>query len=230
MQFPLTTTALYLYLSFFPTATATQCDRTFLNDMSALYTDAQAKGLPSTIPSINSTSLIYTEQFQPKPLNASILTKPLNITSTRRFIDAALCTSFTQLIVTSAAHPYVIGTRMEGDGLYVTKMETLVTDAGDWAFNATGYAYYDGREDWGVIPEAERDSRAVIQAAGDKYFDRFADLNVSVPWGEECARLEGGAYTDPRGEGGNTCDLGLPGSIKVVDRRYVFFYFLSLLS
>ncbi len=42
-----------------------------------------------------------------------------------------------------------------------------------------------------------------------------------VPWGAQCARLEGGAYTDARGTGGNTCSLGLPSTIKVTDRRYV---------
>lgn len=53
-------------------------------------------------------------------------------------------------------------------------MESIVTDAGDWAFNATGYEYWDSLESWAPIPEAERDTRAVIQAAGDAYFNRFA--------------------------------------------------------
>jgi len=59
-----------------------------------------------------------------------------------------------------------------------------VTDQGDWLFNATGTAYYNAREAWDIIPEAERDTREVIQAAGDAYFDRFGNVNVTVPFGK----------------------------------------------
>lgn len=81
--------------------------------------------------------------------------------------------------------------------------------------------YWDDQENWNDIAQNSRDSREVIQAAGDAYFNRFANLNVSVPWGLRCARLEGGAYTGSRNLTGNTCDLGLPSSVEVVNRRYV---------
>jgi len=100
-------------------------------------------------------------------------------------------------------------------------MESIVTDAGDWAFNATGYEYWDSLESWAPIPEAERDTRAVIQAAGDAYFNRFANINVTVPFGTPCARLEGGAYTGAGNLSANTCNLGLPDSTVVTGRRYV---------
>jgi hypothetical protein len=67
--------------------------------------------------------------------------------------------------------------------LYVTKIETLVSDAGDWLFNATGTAYWNAQENWDAIPLKDRDTREVIQAAGDKYFDRFGNANVTVPFG-----------------------------------------------
>jgi hypothetical protein len=78
---------------------------------------------------------------------------------------------------------YVIGVRVEGDGKYITKVETLVSDQGDWLFNATGTAYWNSKETWNVIPVSERDTREVIQAAGDAYFDRFNNVNVTVPFG-----------------------------------------------
>jgi len=81
--------------------------------------------------------------------------------------------------------------------------------------------YWDDREDWAEIPQSHRDTREAIQAAGDAYFNRFANANVSVPWGTPCARLEGGAYTGTRNLTANTCDLGLPSNTTVVDRRYV---------
>jgi hypothetical protein len=196
------------------------CDLTFLSDSAGAYLSAQSSGLPSKILTLAS-NVTYTEQFKPRALNSSILTTPLNITSFRSFFDTVLCTSFTQAIVLDPKHPYVIGTRMEGDGLNITKIETLVTDEGDWLFNATGYAYYDGQEDWSAIPQAQQDTRAVIKAAGDAYFDRFANVNVSVPWGTPCARLEGGAYTGAKDGSANTCDVGVPSNVRVVDRRYV---------
>ena len=114
------------------------CDRTFLNDMTAAYIAAQTLGEPWLLPSI-APNLTYTEQFKPGSIKSGILSKPLNITSHRSFYDQVLCTAFTQYLVMDPTHPYVIGTRFEADGLYITKIETLVTDQGDWAFNATGY-------------------------------------------------------------------------------------------
>jgi hypothetical protein len=81
--------------------------------------------------------------------------------------------------------------------------------------------YWDDQEDWSEIVQDRRDKREVIKAAGDAYFDRFANASAIVPWGVPCARLEGGAYTGSRNLTGNTCDLGLPSTVQVVDRRYV---------
>jgi hypothetical protein len=210
-----------ILLSSLLSATASAvCDYTFLSDSAGAYLNAQTKGLPSELSTL-APNFTYTEQFKPKSLNSSILATPLNITSSRSFHDTELCTSFTQAIVMDPKHQYVIGTRVEADGLYITKMETLVTDEGDWLFNATGYAYWDEQEDWSPIPESQRDSRDVIKAAGDAYFDRFGNVNITVPWGMPCSRLEGGAFTGAGNLSANTCNLGVPSNIYVVDRRYV---------
>jgi hypothetical protein len=42
-----------------------------------------------------------------------------------------------------------------------------------------------------------------------------------VNLGTPCARLEGGSYTDAQRTNTSTCHLGLPSTIKLVDRRYV---------
>ncbi|KAF2462726.1 uncharacterized protein BDR25DRAFT_247765 [Lindgomyces ingoldianus] len=210
-----------LFLSFTIAATASEkCSRTFLNDATDAYLGAQSKGVYTSMFSF-AENFTYTEQFKPANIASGILSKALKIDHNRSLLDTVLCTTFTEIIVTDPSHPYVIGTRMELDGQKITKMETLVTDEGDWLFNATGYAYYNSLEKWDPIPEDQRDSREVIKAAGDAYFNRFADANYTVPWGTPCARLEGGAYTGSRNLTANTCNLGLPSTIKVVDRRYV---------
>jgi hypothetical protein len=210
-----------LFLASTLVATAfAQCSYTFLRNTTSQYIDAQTKGLYTGISAV-SQNTVYTEQFKPVPINSSILTRPLKIARHLSIHDPVRCTTFTEAIITDPTHPYVIGTRMETDGARITKIENLVTDAGDWLFNATAYNYYASLEDWSPIPQLQRDSPEEIKAAGDAYFDRFANANVSVPYNTPCARLEGGAYTDPRFTGNNTCNLGLPSTIKVTDRRYV---------
>jgi hypothetical protein len=82
-----------------------------------------------------------------------------------------------------SCHRYVIGVRVQGDGKYINKIETLVSDQGDWLFNVTGTAYYNALENWDTIPVEHRDTREVIQAAGDAYFNRFGNVNITVPFG-----------------------------------------------
>jgi hypothetical protein len=137
--------------------------------------------------------------------------------------DTTQCKTFTEIIVTDPLHPYVIHTQMtldnEGD---VILIDNLVTDKGDWAFNATGYQYWSSQEKWEPIPENKRLSRDTIKAAGDAYADRCNDVTVQVPFGTPCARLEGGAYTGRGNLSANTCDIGgLPEHVPMVDRKYV---------
>lgn len=103
----------------------------------------------------------------------------------------------------------------------LTQIDSLVTDAGDWLFNATGTLYWATREDWSPIPEARRDSRAVIKAGADAYLDLFSNKSTVVPWGTPCARLEGGSYTG-QGRPTDSCNLGVPSRVVyMANRRYV---------
>jgi hypothetical protein len=75
-------------------------------------------------------------------------------------------------------------------------------------------------EDWSPLPEAQRDSRALIKAVADSYFDRFDNASVVVPWSAPCNRLEGGALVVGTLTGDN-CTMVWPDDIKVTNRRYV---------
>ncbi|KAK3338898.1 hypothetical protein B0H65DRAFT_283855 [Neurospora tetraspora] len=97
-------------------------------------------------------------------------------------------------------HPYVIHTRIEVSPLTLlpTVIESIVTDEGDWLFNATGTLTLTLQEgSWPPIPipltSSLRNSNtyAEIQAVGDSYFNRFANTSVSVPWGPPFLRIEG---------------------------------------
>ncbi|KAK0612602.1 hypothetical protein B0T17DRAFT_620760 [Bombardia bombarda] len=195
--------------------TTAHCPRSFLVDATAKYIAAQTAG--------NTTAFSLLTTTPSTTPNPTVLAKPLNISHARSFHDTTLCATFTELIVASPTSPYVIGTRIlfNSTAHKAHQVETIATKPGDWAFNATGYLHWNALESWAPIPADKRDSRATIQAAGDAYFNRFQNVSYPVPFGTPCARLEGGAYTDARGSGGNTCDLGLPSTLHVTNRRYV---------
>src|SRR5690606_19718665 len=119
--------------------------------------------------------------------------------------------------------PYVIHTRMEAseDGK-VTKMESVVTDEGDWVFGAAEHLAVTRTENWDEIPANQRDTRAAIQAAADAYLDNWGDPELPVPHGTPCSRLEGRISTAARDPAGQTCTMGAcPEKLNVSNRRYV---------
>ncbi|KAK3331184.1 hypothetical protein B0H66DRAFT_546053 [Apodospora peruviana] len=231
MKLPTKPLLLQVLIPSFAVVVSAECTRGFLTGATERYILAQSAGNIAALTAIASPSLNYTESDVVTDIHKSVLTQPMKIDHGTSIHDPVNCATFTELIVTgggnsTANKPYVIGTRMafsaDASNTYkATLIETIATKPGDWAFNATGYLHWTSRENWAPIPASKRDSRAVIKAAGDAYFDRFANVNASVPWGDSCQRLEGGAYTDTRGQGGNTCNLGLPSTLVVTNRRYV---------
>jgi hypothetical protein len=177
------------------TATA-QCTRDSLKSATKTLLNSFMTGSSSIL---SSPSTLYTENEVNKSISTGIFSHPLNIAHNRSTFDTTQCATYTEIIVTDASHPYVIGTQMRFDqsNTSLSKIETIVTDAGDWAFNAANTLKYASGEDglWGEIAEGKRDTRAVIQKAADAYLDVFNDKSVKVPWGIPCERLEGGAYT-----------------------------------
>ncbi|KAI1335605.1 hypothetical protein F5Y15DRAFT_409027 [Xylariaceae sp. FL0016] len=197
------------------------CDRALLQNATSQYVTAQNIGSSSALTYL-APNVTYTENEKSLDIKTGVLSQALKLDHNRSIHDTTGCATFTELIAASDPHPYVIGTRMQfGSDSKIAKIESIVTDQGDWLFNATGYLHWDSLEKWDPIPEDKRDTYATIKAAGDAYFDRFKNENQTVPWGTPCARLEGGAYTDSSGKGGNTCNLGVPSTIVVTNRRYV---------
>jgi hypothetical protein len=197
-----------------PTASAVTCDRDFLKSQTDAYIAVQAAGSAAGVKTSNA-NFTYTQNFKTAAIASGILATPLKIDLNRSIFDTTQCATFTELIITDPKTPHVIGTQMRFADGALTKMETIVTSTGDWLFNPSGTLKYAAPENWGPIDEAKRDTRAMIQAAADAYLDVFNDKSVVVPWGNPCARLEGGSYVQP------SCNVGVPSGIKNVDRRYV---------
>lgn len=215
--------ALGLMVAATPAFAQGQCSREELQAAVDAYVEAQSSGDPLKIPLSQWTD--YREQMELASMSTGILSKPQKIDFHRSFLDTAHCTTFTEAVITDPEHPYVLGTLLEVRGGRVRGIETLVTDRDDWLFHAANTLKYASAEKWDEIPPEERDSRETIIAAANAYLDLFDDPSVDVPWGSPCARLEGGLYTGKGAAGQatpeDTCNVGVPSGIKLVDRRYI---------
>ncbi|KAJ9161039.1 hypothetical protein NKR19_g2649 [Coniochaeta hoffmannii] len=198
---------------------ADSCTRDLLKAGTDSLIAAQQAGNPSILGPV-SANLVYNENQSPKALTAGILSQSLQIDHNRSSLDTTQCATYTELIAAHATKPYVIGVQMYWTNNTISKIATLTTSTGDWAFNATGTLYWASKEEWSTIPEAQRDTRAAIQAAADAYCDIFSNKSVVVPWGRPCARLEGGVSTG-KGSPDDRCDVGIPDGVNLTDRKYV---------
>ena len=205
----------------FATTAHAECSRETLQALAATYVKAQADGNAGMLPLAPGAS--YAENDQAMNIARGVLAGPLKVDFTRSLHDTAQCATFTELVAATDPHPYVIHTRVEvtGEGK-ISKMESVVTDAGDWVFGAAEHLAVTSTEKWDEIPREKRDTREVIQAAADAYLDNWGNPDLPVPHGTPCARLEGRINTGTRNPAGNTCDMGaFPQKLKVGNRRYV---------
>ena len=194
------------------------CTRADLQSAVDAYLAAQRSGNPASLPLAPSPK--YVENTVDTPLDKAIVKSALKIDFSRSLLDTTICETFTEVIVTDKTHPYVLGVRTKVANRKISELETLVTDADDWLFNADNYLKYSSTENWAVIPAAARDSRQTLIAAATAYFDVFDDNNVKVPWGTPCNRLEGGMRTG-RGQPDDSCNVGVPTGMKLTKLRFI---------
>ncbi|KAI1841496.1 hypothetical protein JX265_009937 [Neoarthrinium moseri] len=202
-----------------PTSHAAACDIASLKAATDSYISAQTAGDSTKLAALSS-SPTYTENFKTADLTKGILSQSLKIDHNHSLHDTTACATYTELIITDSKHPSVTGTQMYFTDGKISKIETIVTDKGDWLFDVAGTLKWASQEHWDEIPVEKRDSRQAIQAAADAYADIFNNKSVVVPWGQPCARLEGGMYTG-KGQPSDRCDVGIPSGVNNTHRRYV---------
>jgi hypothetical protein len=194
------------------------CNRTDLQSAVDSYITAQGKGDPAAMK--QAATARYVEKMQNTTAAKSILSTPMKIDFHRSLLDTSLCESFTEVIVTDKAHPYVLGVRLRVVLGKVSEFDALVTDKDDWLFNADTYLKWSPAEDWSLIPGAKRDTREALIAAGNAYEDAFLDNAVVIPWGVPCNRLEGGIRSG-KGTADDNCKGGLPSGMNITARRTI---------
>ncbi|CAK7199176.1 hypothetical protein SEUCBS139899_001848 [Sporothrix eucalyptigena] len=199
------------------------CTREQLQAVADSVVAAQTAGNPALVQPAAAADATVTENRQTAALASSILSHALKPDHVRSSLDTTQCATYTEMIVASGSKPYEIGIQVflaPGDSSAIHRVDTIYTSTGDWLFNITGTLSWASKESWDTIPEAKRDTRAVIQAAADAYCDIFSNKSVVVPWGKPCARLEGGSYTG-HGTPDDSCNVGIPSGVSLTQRRYV---------
>lgn len=195
------------------------CTREGLQAATDLYAAAQTKGEISGLPLAK--GLGYVENFKPIDIHEGLINKAMKIDHKRSLLDTATCQTYTEIIVTDKANPYVLGTRLRVNHGLIAEIEMLWTTTGYWGFNADAYLKYSSSEDWGTIPAEKRDSRDALLHAASAYLDAFLEGKKDlVPWGYPCERTEGGMHIG-KGEPTDSCDVGVPSGVNIANRHFV---------
>jgi len=200
-----------------------ECSRSTLKAAVASYIAAQKAGDLSKMSL--AAEVKYIEDMSETTKDKGLWNTPLPIAFHRSIYDVGRCKTFSEIVVTEGGHPYVIGTRLKVEDGRISEIDSLVTDEHDWLFNAENYLKYSMAEDWPVLHVDERVSRQDLIDAGNQYFDLvFLDSGIKPPWGTPCARLEGGAYTNPENNDKDNCQIQGAiggGGLFMVNRTYV---------
>ena len=203
------------------------CTRERLMEIADQYRAAQASGRAIMHMRPMGEWVNYNENFELSSMTfGGVIASPQKVDWDRSFYDTATCQVYVESIITNPEHPYVLATMITARGSpgsgagTIAGFDVIVTDQGDWQFDAGKTLYSAQREDWTDIPEGQRNTREELRAAADAYLDLFKDKSVQVPWGTPCTRLEGSVYTG-RGTAEDSCNVGVPDNIEMADRRYV---------
>ena len=214
------TIACFLLLTAVSIQAQSACTRTELKAAADSYVAAQGAGDISKM--VLADDAKFFENMAEVSKDKGLWNTALKIDLSRSFLDTERCKTFTEIIVTDKKHPYVLGTRLSLSAGKITEINGLVTDKGDWLFNANAYKKYASAENWGALPANERTPAKDMIYGADAYLDQFSDKEMEAPWGSPCARLEGGAYTDRDHKPDSTCKVGIPaGVLYIVNRDYL---------
>ncbi len=197
------------------------CTRAELNAATDAYVKAQSSGDISGMPL--AANAHYLENMETVDAKAGLWNTALPLSHVMSLHDDKRCKTFTEIIVTKGGHPYVIGTRLYMHAGKIIRIDSLVTDKGDWLFNANAYLKYTKQEpEWTDLYKYQKSAPSEMVRGANAYLDAFSDKFLEVPWGTPCARIEGGAYTNVSGKPNASCEAGLPpGVLYIVNRDYL---------
>lgn len=195
------------------------CTMAELKAATAAYVEGQKKGSLAALPLHEKAE--YLQDMKTIPAAEGLWNTAMPVAHAMSLHDPVRCKTFSEVVVTGAK-PYVIGTRLYMDKGKVIRVDSLVTKPGDWLFNANAYHKYSAAENWQPLMKYQGTAPAEMIRGANAYLDAFADKFTAIPWGQPCARLEGGAYTNAQGKPDASCEVGIPpGVLYIVNRDYL---------
>jgi hypothetical protein len=197
------------------------CTREQLKAATDAYVKAQSRGDISGLPL--AANAHYLENMSTIDGKAGLWNTALPIAHAQSFHDDKRCKTFTEMIVTDGSHPYVIGTRLYMNDGKIIRVDSLVTDKGDWLFNARATLKFTKLEgDWPNLEDYQKTAPAEMVRGANAYFDAFADKFMDIPWGTPCLRIEGGHYSNTNNDPHPSCNRGIPsGVFYIVNRDFL---------
>lgn len=198
-----------------PALAQNSCTRADLQAAVDSYLTAQTAGDPSLLN--RAPGMRYDENWVEADYDSGFLNQPQTIDFDLTILDEDICQTFSEIVITDPAHPYVLGVHLTVDrNGQVAELSTIITDDDDWLFSAERFLDGVRDEDWGPIPESRWDSRETLIAAANAYFDMFNDPSIQPDWAEQCHRQEGGMRTQ------GSCSLSQPLNVDFPEpRRFV---------
>jgi hypothetical protein len=196
------------------------CTREELKELTTAYVEAQRTGDVSELPLTKKTHFL--ENMKDVERGTGLWNTALPIAHSTSFHDDKRCKTFTEIIVNQGDTHYVIGTRLYLHKGKILRVDSIVTKKGDWLFNANAYLKYTVQENWQPLFKYQKTEPKEMIRGANAYLDGFSDKFTDIPWGTPCARLEGGAYTNVKGDPLASCEVGLPpGVLYIVNRDYL---------
>jgi len=206
--------------SYIPLQDHPTCTREELKTQTDAYVKAQSTGDISAMQV--SSSAVFLQNMKAIDRKDGLWNTPLPIAHAMSLHDDKRCKTFTELVVAKGGHPYVIGTRLYMNNGSIFRVDSMVTQKGDWLFNANAYLKYARQDEWTPLHRFQKTSASEMMRGANAYLDAFSDKFSDVPWGVPCARLEGGYYTNHAGNPNPTCAVGIPsGVIYIIDRDFL---------
>jgi hypothetical protein len=194
------------------------CMREDLQAMVDDYIEAQSAGDPAKMPLAADAK--YFQNQKSITAQQCICNIALPIAFHRDFLDVDSCRTFSEVIVTEGGHPYVLAMRLKCDGKKISELNAIVTDKGDWLFNAPKYLTQSSQEEhWDTLPLLQRPERQLLIDASNVYLDYIGDQTVdTVAWGSPCYRIEGGGvYVTPCSDNINGLHVNIPNRAYLID-------------
>jgi hypothetical protein len=192
------------------------CTRDELKQLTDAYVEAQGKGSLAGLPM--DPKAHYLENGKDVDAGAGMWATPLKVAHAMSLHDDKRCKTFTEVVVTGPV-PYVIGTRLYAHNGKIIRIDSLVTKQGNWLFNANSYLKYTTKEDWSPLFKYQLTEPKEMIRGANAYLDGFSDKFTDIPWGTPCARLEGGAYTNAKGDPHASCEVGMPAGVLYITHR-----------